>query len=263
MLDTLKAWLNGTREYNTGVQLYNHLGKDEKLMALFAQGKTLYSNFRLQEELRVICQELKKSKKETATPPVATGEAITSPEPAKLKHGYLPKHKAEEFNETLSAITEQVAAIANSISPPNPELYSACLAEAKTEYKEAMNKRAVLFSMVPDNKFEDPNRPDLVASRKDLALEVVSRYNNASELYDRADHVKLHGRLPDQEAEDIENEVAELQDHEVKPALDNARKAFNKLKGKEQTAERIALMQKHETKIKALEKRWLSLKQKK
>ncbi len=256
MLDTLKAWLNGTREFNTGAQLYNHLGKDQKLKALFAQGYTLYNNYRLQEELKAICADLKREKKATATtPPVATGDA------SKLKHGYLPKQKAEELNEIISSMNNQVTVITNSINPPNPELYKACKAEADALYKEAMNKRAVLFSMVPDNKYEDPNRTDLVASRKDLALEVVRLYNRASELYDRADHVKLHGRLPDQETVDLEEEIAQLLDHEVKPTLDNARKAYNKLKGKEQTAERLALMQKHEAKIKALEERWHSLKQ--
>ncbi len=269
MLDTLKAWLNGTREYNTGVAIYKTIGTDEKLKALFAQGQTLYANFRLQEELRLICTELKKQKQANpATPAENSIKALnTKANTLKSERAAVKAHR-KEFNEltkdltsAIASINDQVNAIANTISPPNPDLYKACKAEADAMYKQAMNKRAVLFSMVPDNRFEDPNKPDLVAGRKDLALEVIRLYNLASELYDRADHVKLHGRLPDQEAEDIENEVAELQDHEVKPALDNARKAKNKLKGKELTAERIALIQKHDQKIKALEERWHSLKQ--
>lgn len=249
MLDTLRAWLNGTRDYNTGAELYKILGTDEKLKALFAQGHNLYRNFRLQEELLAICTQLKEQKN------IDNNSKV-------LKSAKKGTGRADQLDEMLTSITDQVAKIAKTISPANPELYTACKLEADKLYKEAMNKRAVLFSMIPSNKYEDANRQDLVAGRKDLALQVVKLYNRASELYDRADHVKLYGRLPDQD-EPGEDETAQLQDHEVKAALDNARKAYNKLKGKEQTAERIVLMQKHELNIEKLEARWLSLKLKK
>lgn len=284
MLATLISWLNGTREFNTGAALYKHLGKDEKLKVLFAQGKTLYSNFRLQEELRLICKSLKaeknaKLKNTPAKPGNISTPSTSTAEPNKTSNKAAGSRRGKEKtpgdngsaitedtnrggDELIEAIVTQVNAIAKAISPPNPELYKACKHEADMEYKQAMNTRALLFAMVPANKFEDPNRPDLVASRKGLALAAARQYNHASELYDRADYVKLNGRLPDQEADNIDEEVANLENHEVKPALDNARKAMSKLKGREQTAERIALIQKHELKIKALEARWLSLKQK-
>lgn len=253
MLDTLRAWLNGTRDYNTGAALYNIVGTDEEKKALFAQGYSLYRNFKLQEELLAICKSLKTQKNATANVPASAAPA---------KRGISKKEKANELNQLIASITDQAAAIAKAISPPNPELYKACKLEADKVYKEYSNKRAVLFHMIPENKYEDANRQDLVAGRKDLALEVVRLHQKTSELYDLADHVKLHGRLPDQEPDDIDNEIADLQDHQVKPALDNARKAHNKLKGKDQTAERVVLMQKHEAKIKKLEDRWASLNQK-
>ena len=258
MLETLKAWLNGTREYYTGAALYNILGNDEKIKALFARGYSLYNNFRLQEELKTICQQLKKEKNTTSIIPKPSTSAK---ERAKPKAAADPPANGLEY--IISKISNTVEKIATTVRMVNTELYEACRVEANKAYKEAMNKRAVLFGIIPSNKFENANRQELVAGRKDLALEVVKLYNKASELYDRADYAKLHGKLPDEPAEDIAGDIAALQNHEVKDALNNVRKAKSKLKGREQTAERISLIQKHDLKIKLLEERWLCLKQKK
>jgi hypothetical protein len=240
MVDTLKAWINGTRDYNTGVQLYNIIGTDEGLKALFAQGHNLYRNFKLQEEIIAIHKKLKAKVKPVKTKIVAgTGDIV------------------EAAAAAVSVITFDGKKIE---APVNPQLHEACLNEAKRVYKEAMNKRAVLFSMVPANNYEDPNRQDLILSRSPLALDVARLYIWASSLFDKADYVKKHGRLPHDEPADLDAEIARLQDYEIKPALDNARKAYNKLKDKEPTAERVALMQKHQLRIEKLEVRWRSLK---
>ena len=169
------------------------------------------------------------------------------------------KQEGNEVSKLLAAATKTIAAITKMVSTANPELYGACKLTADIAYKEAMNKRAVVFSMIPENTYEDHNRQDLVASRKDLCLEVVRKYNRASELYDQASHVKIFGKLPVTEQPDVAEEIR-LKDIEIKPALDNARKAYNKLKGREATPERVALMQKHEGNIKKLEAQWLFLK---
>ena len=255
MLETLKAWLNGTRDYNTGASIYNLLGTDEKLKALFAEGHSLYNNYRLQEELKTICKNLKKEKNGSAK--------ISKTAKATIKEIKPTEEKADELDTMLSAIADTAAAIAKHISPPNPELLKASKVEADKAYKEAMNKRAVLFAMLPTDKYSNHNSQDLVEARRKLCLEVVAGYNHASELYDQADHVKLFGKLPDQKDPGIEDEVAKLEDFQVKEALNNARKARNKLKDKEQTSDRVVLMQNHDLRIKKLEERWLCLKPRK
>lgn len=250
MLETLRAWLNGTRDYNMGVLLYDIVGTDEQLKKLFGQGFSRWNNYRLQDELTKICTDLKSKQ-----------HATTVKKPGICGPG--KKQVKEELDILIKNISETAEAIAKTISPPNPELYTASKADADKAYKEAMNKRAVLFSMLPSDAYSDHNRADLIEARRQYCLDVVKKYNHASELYDQADFVKLQGRLPDQEEPAIDEEVANLEDFEVKAVLDNARKAYNKLKGREQNAERVALMQKHKLKIEKLEERWHSLKPRK
>lgn len=232
MHDTLKAWLNGTRDYLIGVSIYKELGNNEKLKALFSSGYTMYNNYRLQEELRLLYVAQKQQKKAT--------------------------HDVK----IVYAITEATAAICGTVNPISDELHAACKKQADHHYKLAMNSRAVLFSMVPALA-SDYNRPDLVASRTPLCLEILQEHAEASELYDRADKVKKTGQLPEQEnTPDIATEVSEIPDIQVKQALDNARKARNKIKNREVTPERVQLLHNHNERVKLLEERWHYLQQK-
>ena len=232
MHDTLKAWLNGTRDYVIGVSLYKELGSNEKLKALFSSGYTMYNNYRLQEELRLIYNNERIEKKRI--------------------------HSIK----MISAVIETTEAITGTVNSVSAELHASCKKQADHHYKLAMNSRAVLFSMVPALA-TDYNRPDLVESRKTLCLEILREHAEASELYDRADKVKKTGQLPEQEnAPDIASEVSEIPDIQVKQALDNARKARNKIKNREVTPERVQLLHNHNERIKLLEERWHCLQQK-
>ncbi len=217
MLDQLREWLNGDREFYRGVALYEMAGDNDSLLQLLKKGKTDFVYKKLQECLLKICNELK--------------------------------------NESagIKKIVEKKVS-----TPVNKTLYEAALREAFILYKEAMNDRAVLFASIENLDFEDPNRADLILQRSRPAVDLVLKFNRVSELYDRANYVKINGHLP--ETEELNNEFDALPDHLVKAALDNARKARNKLKSKEQTAIRIALLQKHELNIEKLEKQWRSLK---
>jgi hypothetical protein len=124
-----------------------------------------------------------------------------------------------------------------------------------------MNSRAVLFSMATPADFTDPNRPDLIAQRRKLAIQVVLDAQRVSQLYDKAAYVREHGQLPgatDDQGE--ETDVDAIPDNLVKPKLDNLRKNYSKMKMRDQTPERLALMQKHHSNILKLEARWLLLK---
>ncbi|MES2457231.1 MAG: hypothetical protein V4594_16875 [Bacteroidota bacterium] len=249
MLDELRAWLNGSRDYYQGILLYDELGDNEDLKALFAKGKTDYCNKRLQVELMSVCNHLKST---------LHGNASNANASTSTQEGTAQKKK--QGNRPQRA--DQVAAVsapapAQAPDNANPELFKTCKLEADHVYKEAMNARAVLFAMVPANQFEDPNRQDLVAARKDLALQVVSLSVEASRLYDRADFVRINGKLPDEPAGE---DLSAIADHLVKNKLDNLRKNLNKIKGRELTSDRLALIQRHQADIITLEARWLSLK---
>lgn len=250
MLETLRTWLNGNKEYYTGVAIYATLGDNAALLSLFRQGKNAYNTKRLEEELLCICNSLK-SKLNTDGTKVRI--SITTPTLAAFNKAKI-QHKEEQHTETVYRKKHQPGEI---ISLPNEELYNACKREADLVYKEAMNLRAELFALGKAKGYEDINQPDLVQQRSKMAVDVVVLYIKAGKLYDRADYVKKNGRLPNEmEQDDEENEYNNLPDHLVKKTLDNLRKNYNKMKKRPQVSNRVALLQKHEKSIKKLADKW-------
>ena len=231
MLDQLRHWINGSREYTSGVILYLHLGNNEALKKLLKKTKTDYNVKRLQQELQAICVQLKN----------------------------------ETVDEEKIIITDQpvLLKVDDPTLPANGQLYDACHQEATKKYKEAMNARAVLFNMIPANEYADPNQQDFVLQRSDLAIKVVDLYNEASYLFDRAAYVKEHGKLQDAPPANDAIDMELIPEYQVKQHLDNRRKNYNKLLKKENNPETVLKIQQHEKDIKILERRWHLLTQEK
>lgn len=106
--------------------------------------------------------------------------------------------------------------------------------------------------------FEDPNTPERIDARCKLAISVVQGSQIVAQLYDQAEHVKMFGRLPDQDAIDG-NEYDNLPDTLVKVTLDRLRNNYNKILKRDTTPERLALLQKHKANIQKLQAKWRSL----
>lgn len=251
MQETLRNWLNSRKDYFQGVAIYEQFNPDEKLLAVLNAGPNEFRQKRLVEELLKIYQK--------ASPPSSLqrerGEE-TSAEKISKKHINVAQN-AKDASPQPSPRGEGEA------TPVNPELYNACLEEANNEYKKVMNARAVLFKKAAPDGYLDINKPDLIKDRGGLAIEVVQGWQKVSELFDRANYVKQHGRLPSSGTDlEDDNEYDLIPDSLVKQRLDNARKAFNKLKKKERTPERVALLQQHEENIKKLKAKWDSLRPK-
>jgi hypothetical protein len=249
MLEALRLWLNGNRDYWPGVILYAQCKPDTRLIALMKKGKTDFTTKRLYEELLAECNRLK-AIDNVSTENGESTNTTTNEERAESRLGDL-----------APTIRKETILVSPPKEPVNPTLYEACKLKADNQYKEAMNLRAVLFGEATVQGYEDVNRPDLVQKRSKKAVDVVVLFNRASKLYEIADYVKLHGRLPNEDAEhDEATEMDAVPDELVKSTLDNLRKNFNKMKKREQTPERVVLLQKHEGNIKKLEARWHLLK---
>jgi len=217
----LELWLNGEREYFTGIVLLKKFGAKNDLANTLLSKKNNYNITRLEQEIRKLISP-------------------TLPTPAEQPP--TPKQIIEtEVDNTTCA---------------NVELYEVSISEATKAYKEAMNMRAELFALCRVESWEDPNLPNNVQIRSRIAVDVVTKYNYASKLYDRAEHVRKVGRLPDNEEENHVNDYANLPDVMVKQTLDNLRKNYNKIRKREHTAERTALMQRHQANITYLENKW-------
>jgi hypothetical protein len=257
MLNEVRKWLNSSRDYTAGARIYAQAGNNPLLRSLFLKPRTDFSYKLLQDELLQIYHSLKAladgQPAEISEP--ASTSAETDPESEQPKKGH-GSGKADSSSDG-SKVPDRRG--------PNPELYEAAHSEAIKPYKEAMNDRAVLFRMIPSTACEDPNRPDLIEQRRELGLNVVKKYNEASALFDRADYVRIHGKLPDNEQP--EEKLADPdQVHEclVYYYLTAYQKNLNKMKARagkvSDTPERVAMMQQYESHISKLTTRWHSLK---
>ena len=178
---------------------------------------------------------------------------------------YTMRRLNEEMEKVYNRLKQPVVQEIKAPTPPaaakslpkNMELEQACDQAALQLYKQMMNDRAVLFNLTKIDAWDDINKPDLVEQRRVLALQVCTTNYQVSQAYDVLAFVREHGKLPD--TEESENST-EISDAQVKPTIDNLRKNLGKLRRREQTPERIALIQKHMATLEELEKRWNKIK---
>lgn len=239
MLEKLRTWLNGKRDYAQGATLYVIYGTNAGHKALFLRGYSPFSYKMMQDELMRI---YKSSAQQPAAPVIISAKEEKPVIASERKMVFVPDAHPE------------TAPLSSEIS----ELYTAAKKRADIAYKNVMNKRAELFLLTKINGEYDINRPDLVEQRRKLAIEVVAGFQQVSHLYEVAGRVK-NGDTSDL-IEKEENEYDGIPDHLVKVSLDNLLKNYNKLIKREQTPERIALIQQHKMNIVKLEEKWRLLK---
>jgi hypothetical protein len=120
---------------------------------------------------------------------------------------------------------------------------------AKTSYKELMNKRAVLFSNCSFEKQFNENSKEAIATRKQLALDIVKDQYPVNENYFNFNQYKETGVLPN-----VEIALNDVPDNPIllHRKYDNERKNLNKLLNKEPNLERIKLIENKRITIKKL-----------
>lgn len=214
-------WLNGKREYHTGVIILKKYYPDHPLLGIL----TAKSNNKNVSRLLVAMEDIADNKVPAVAdvPGSKTDKIITVP-PSDYSH---------------------------------TDLYKSCKNEADLLFKKLMNDRAILFNQIRSLlPHDDPNRPDLVDSRKKSTIDIAYNYIKVSKMYDRSDIVKKTGRLSYDEKEASIIDTSHIPDSLVKQSLDNLRKNINKIKKREQTPERISLLNEHYLTLKSLEERW-------
>lgn len=225
MLELLRNWMNGSRDYNRGVFLFCILSDDSDLIAFFSKYSSDFAHRRLNEEMEKIYTNLTRPAKSEAedVPPGPDPQPETPPAPAK-----------------------------------NPELEEVCDQKAMQLYKQMMNDRAILFNLTKVEGWEDINKPDLVEQRRQLALQICATNYEVSQAYSDLAHVREFGRLP---ADDATDENTEVTDIRLNAEIANLRSSITKLRKRSQTPERVSLIQKHQEKLDGLIRRWNTIKQ--
>lgn len=165
-----------------------------------------------------------------------------------------------------------VAAFEKMVRPPDatevpkpaeasPELLAAVTEEAQKAWKQLMNERALLLSLCRNANSMAENAAADVQVRGKLALQILRFHKNTVlPAYDKLDYVRLYGQLPPARPDQLpDTDALIVPDHLLKQTIDNLRKNLGKMRKREATPERVALIEKHEANLKQLLQRWDSL----
>ncbi len=220
-MQDLTAWLNSKRNFKEGVQIYLKYGDNKQFVQLLIDGETEYTRKNLFENLRGIYYTLKNGT--TQTDPV------------------VKKQQAEvEAPVVTHADQTQVLEMVPAPQPQIGELYNACKREADKLYKELMNLRANLFSLCDVHDHSNDNDTLLVQQREVFVLQLMDLQYETDQAYAKLRYVEEHRTLPtftEPRPEEIPTNPILLLTFKK-----NLVSGINKLKKKEQTPERIALL---------------------
>src|SRR6185436_13976409 len=138
MLQILRKWFNGKKEYFTGVSLYSQIqGHDHHLLELMKKGPTEFTRKKLGDEL------------------VAHYALLQAQEGAKIQ-GSVIGVRAVKMKSSANSANGNGQLVENS-EIKNPELYRVCKEKADRLYKEVMNQRAELFALARPDEYTDLN----------------------------------------------------------------------------------------------------------
>lgn len=208
----LVAWLNKPGDIQEGIRLYSVYLPNEQAPLL---NRTPNVQQFLFEKLRAVYYE---------------------------KKGITHKHKPTA-QEAASAILPKAE---KEKGTRNIELEKATKAAADKLYKEFARLKAQLFMMVPSEQKASENKTDAIAMRAPYVEQMMELQPVMDEAYSTYRYVCEHGKLPTPPSsrKRIINNA-----YELSIALATEIKNFSKLKKKETTPERLALIQTKESRI--------------
>ena len=220
-IETLRSWLNGSRDYRTGVVLFQEWCTDLKRLQVLAKYHNKRNAEWLADEIRAEFDRLKESAGSTSKPAKKT--------PVRFKEPDQQKH--------------------------NP-LYEECRQEAIKAYKLVMRKRSKLLELT---EAEDVNNTLLIERRAPLALEIIKEWIRVSSLFERADFVKAHGKLPDGVNLETQEDFAFIADSDIPATLIRLKNNLRKTRSRPVSEQRLKRIAELEDQIKKLQQKWDSL----
>lgn len=163
----------------------------------------------------------------------------------------------------IPAVKAAPKPVPKSVEPPKPERHAgtdysaypvviAAKRDADIAYKEMMNKRAILFDLVPVEEAIFENSAELIQERGRLALEVVRLQEKVDELYDRYRFALATGKLPNNPEPIVQTVDPVL----LYQKISNLQKAISKLRKKEPTSDRLALIEVRTTELETLKRQY-------
>jgi len=215
-MEQIKAWLNSSKPYAQGLQLYAEFGRDASILRRLHQGENPTNKVLLFNSLKQLLNPVLAKPKPVLTPIIQS--PVSVPEISKDKS--------------------------------NP-IAEAAKREADLLYKEMMDVRAVLFSLCPLEEEPLENSENAVESRNKLAIRLHELQYDVDNAYDKYRYALEHESLPPTIAHEVIDPVRLFQ--EITNIRKNL--SWYKRK-KDQTAEVLSAIKEREERLEKLLKQY-------
>ena len=249
MMEDLRIWLDCDRNYFEGIEMLLALSGDASLKDFFMDHFSNFSQSLLHKELARLYKELEKTaaqqKAKTAAPVTILDQ---------LRRWLNGEREYAKGVEIFCKSSEDASLI--SFFKDHDTDYSHVRLDSKLEdlYKELCSKEetqqnATVTTLIPDEGSS--------IEQEDNTLKLTES-NSAGDQSDELDPGDQNGTVSPSE---LSQQDANIPDAELKHVIDNIRKSLSKLRQREQTPERMVMIQKHQIRLELLLQRWNSLNQ--
>jgi chromosome segregation ATPase len=259
-MENLREWLNGKRDYASGVKLYNQLGADPALKRMFSEPESDFKRKKLIKALEDIWQVQKQGKIPVISHPQA--KPSPAPVPFKIKRELVKtktevKTLASELSELQNQVSDQESTIEDQqqtiedlewekveLEDENDELVkklktiksrngwpiqmdeavASLHAQWKLKFLTMVDLQSRLFEVASEgrtNKSKEKQAGTMALQILDLREEIIG-------IYHKRDHYLVNGELPE-----VPPAVEECLDPLLWPKkLDNAQRYVRTYRGK-------------------------------
>lgn len=165
-MELIRSWLNGSRNYNQGVQLYLQYGKDDILRSLFKkEGETTFKKDRLFEALKDLHANFKKS--------------FTQLSEARVEQESIIPNKSENVSN----------------KPGWDDTDDIVLITLKNDWKKCFSEMKMLQHRLTDIATKE--------ERCAAAHRILDLDDQCDEFYAKRDYYLEHKKLPEERSDDI------------------------------------------------------------
>lgn len=107
MAITIAKWLNGSRDYNTGIELLEKIGGDPFMLSILKKGNNSYSRSKLEKELRSFLPAEKPSENSSTHSPGPSDQS-TDPIPTRSPMDNVPESDASDQSLPKEILSKKI-----------------------------------------------------------------------------------------------------------------------------------------------------------
>lgn len=195
----IQSWLDSKQDYQTGVEIYRRVGRNEFLKQTFATGEDVWNKQKLLREMRLLAQSI-----------ATMGEQVPTVQARKLEIEQVLANDRKKPSERIEA----------------PAVVREIVAQRKMLYKQTQHLRSKLL-LYPTNQ-----------ERLVAALEILDNVDKIKAMWKITDFYDLHQRMP-QKVTVSSDDIVQLDDIALNQEWLIKYKYVMRVKGQVKFAEKI------------------------